>query len=80
MSKRKRRTPFHSLADYIARSGDTQERLAGRVGISQAHISRLVKGEAVPRAELAVRIVRHTGIPLESFLLAKIKHDKAVTA
>jgi transcriptional regulator with XRE-family HTH domain len=80
MARRKRRHAFDSLADYIARSGDTQERLAERLGISQAHISRLVKGEHLPRVSLAIKIARHTGIPLESFLAAKIKYDKAATA
>lgn len=64
---RRRTYPYQSLADYIARSGDTQADIARGVGTSQAHISRIASGDAVPRSALALRLARYANIPLESF-------------
>jgi transcriptional regulator with XRE-family HTH domain len=58
---------YRSLADYIAATGDTQSNIARRVGTSQAHISRLVNGDRIPRALLALRLCAYAHIPLDSF-------------
>lgn len=55
------------LATYIAESDDTQAHAAFRIGMSQAHFSRVKNGIAVPRAALAARISAYTGVPVESF-------------
>jgi transcriptional regulator with XRE-family HTH domain len=68
MPPRAPRTPrYADLATYIAMTGETQASIARRVGTSQAHLSRLRHGHAVPRARLAVRLARYCRIPLDSF-------------
>jgi transcriptional regulator with XRE-family HTH domain len=64
-----RRAPatYPDLASYISGTGDTQANIARRVGATQAHICRIARGQAVPRALLAARIAAYAGIPLESF-------------
>lgn len=61
------RDRFPDLATYIAETGDTQEHIAARVGTTQAHISRIAHGDAVPRSLLAARLATYCRIPLDSF-------------
>lgn len=74
--KSRRRPPlphrprYRTLADYFARSGDTQVNLAHRFDTSQAHVSRITSGLAVPRPDLAIRIAQYCDIPVGSFALA----------
>jgi len=49
------------LAQYLHANHLTQTRLAGRLGVSQATISRLLSGKSQPSAELARRIEDETG-------------------
>ena len=65
--KAQQKPSYRDLKDYFARAGVTQEKLAGRVGISQAHMSRLADGLSIPRGRLAVSICEQTGVPLDSF-------------
>jgi transcriptional regulator with XRE-family HTH domain len=65
-----RRPRYQNIADYFARSGDTQVNLARRFDTSQAHISRITSGQAVPRPDLAIRIAQYCDIPVGSFALA----------
>jgi transcriptional regulator with XRE-family HTH domain len=73
-SRPTRRAPhrprYQTIADYFARSGDTQVNLARRFATSQAHISRITSGRAVPRPDLALRLAQHCDIPVGSFALA----------
>lgn len=69
-SRRPRRIPrphYPTLAAYLAGSGDTQARIAQRVGASQAYVSRIVSGQAIPRPLLAARLAEYANIPLDSF-------------
>jgi transcriptional regulator with XRE-family HTH domain len=61
---------YPNLAAYCAETGDTQAGIAAQVGTTQAHISRILRGEVIPRSELAVRIARYAHIPLDSFMRA----------
>lgn len=74
-----RRPRFTSLAEYLARSGATQADLARLCGTSQANISRIARGHAVPRPKLAARLARTARVPLDSFAKAAIKRDEATT-
>ena len=86
--KRRKRRPltqlvpqFPDLATYLIETGDTQVRMAKALGISQAHVCRLVNGDAVPRPPLAVRVATYASVPLDSFArvyLAK-RHAQAHT-
>jgi len=70
---------FPNLATYIAETGDTQEHIAARVGSTQAHISRIANGDAIPRPLLAARLASYCRIPLDSFTrvqLAKYATEK----
>jgi len=75
--RRARRRTYRDLRAYLAGSGDTQAEMARRIGISQAHISRILNGDAVPRPALATRIARYARIPIESFArLYVAKHEE----
>ena len=62
MSKRR----YTSLADYFARSGDTQEALAARIKRSQATIS-LALNYGRGSYKTLKAISEETGVPLDSF-------------
>jgi len=73
------RRSYPHLRAYLAQSGDTQARMARLLDISQAHISRIAHGHAVPRAALAKRIAAYAGIPLDSFTRVYLeKHGRHV--
>lgn len=65
------RTPrlerFPDLATYLKETGDTQDHLAREVGTTQAYISRIASGDAVPRPRLAARLALYARVPLDSF-------------
>lgn len=54
-----------SLADYLESGAETQEALADRAGVSQAHISRIAAGGSCS-LQLAKTIAALTGVPLAS--------------
>lgn len=56
---------YSSLADYLARSGETQEQLAVRAEVSQPTISRALSGKGSFR--ILKKISDLTGVPLDSF-------------
>ena len=58
---------YPDLATYITETGDTQEQIADAVGATQAHVSRIVSGDAVPRPRLAARLAEYAHVPLDSF-------------
>jgi transcriptional regulator with XRE-family HTH domain len=56
---------YTSLADYFHRSGETQEELAERIGMSQPTISLAKHGRGSYKT--LRKIAKATGVPLESF-------------
>lgn len=56
---------YSSLADYLDRSGETQEQLAERVGYSQPAISRALLGQG--SFKLLKTLAKSCNFPLESF-------------
>jgi transcriptional regulator with XRE-family HTH domain len=58
---------YRDLADYIARSGDTQVNIARQVGTSQATVSKVAAGRVIPKPVLALRLATYCRIPLDSF-------------
>lgn len=56
---------YTSLADYLDRSGETQEQLAARLDLSQPSISRAKHGLGSYRVLKLIALA--TGVPLESF-------------
>ena len=67
-AKRIRGAKYPDLDAYIAATGDTQAAIAAHVGASQTYISRIRMGRSVPRAELAAKLAKYAGIPLDSFM------------
>lgn len=59
---------YRSLADYLARTGIKQKRVAERLGISMSHLSMIKRGQRVPRLPLAVRISETLNIRIEGLL------------
>lgn len=72
-STRRRRRRYPDLATYLEKSGDTQVVVAQAVGTSQAHVSRIAAGRTMPQPELAQKLARYAGIPLDSFIKARLK-------
>jgi len=62
---------YPTLAAYFEARIETQDALAARAGVSQAHISRIAGGESCSLA-LAKTLSRLTGVPLESFGSAEV--------
>ena len=65
-------THYESLAEYLAKTEQTQEQLARALGISQGQISSYIAGRTMPRPALALRIAEHTGVPVEALLRARV--------
>jgi transcriptional regulator with XRE-family HTH domain len=57
---------YASLAEYLERTGARQEDVARRLKISQGHLSKIATGKVRPGFDLAMRIVREIGVPVES--------------
>lgn len=65
---------YESLAAYLKATGTTQEQLAEAVGVRQGLISKYVRGQQTPRLALALKLSKHTGVPLEA-LTAPLASD-----
>lgn len=70
------RREYPDLATYIAESGDPQWHVARRTGTSQGNISRIARGDSVPRPLLAMRLSQYCRIPLDSFARATVGRQK----
>jgi transcriptional regulator with XRE-family HTH domain len=58
-----------ALAQWLEKHPKTtQTELAGRLGISQGQVSRIVRGEQPPNVDIAVAIERETGIPVKAWV------------
>lgn len=68
-TRRPRRRPakYPNFRTYLTRSGDTQENVASKLGISQAQVSRILAGKVVPRPDVAIRLATYAQIPVDSF-------------
>jgi transcriptional regulator with XRE-family HTH domain len=79
-SRRPPSQTYPDLATYIEKTGDTQIEIARRVGTTQAYISRIASGRAVPRSLLAMRLATYAHIPLDSFTRVYLAKHAARTA
>lgn len=62
-----------TFAAAIREAGLTQTDAAEEFGISQAHVSRIVRGEVIPGPELAFRLAQWAGIPVDSFTFENLR-------
>jgi transcriptional regulator with XRE-family HTH domain len=69
---------YPNLRAYMQMTGETQESIANALDISQAHISRILAGKVIPRAELAIRLAAYADIPVDSFTWAVARQKGAV--
>jgi transcriptional regulator with XRE-family HTH domain len=69
------RRSYPDLATYIRLTGDSQEHIAARVGTTQANISKIARGDAVPRSLLALALARYCRIPVDSFHRVAVARD-----
>jgi transcriptional regulator with XRE-family HTH domain len=67
----------HRLKTFLKRQKIKQTKFADSLGISTAHLSMILGGHRRPSPELARRISRETGIPLESLLFPPKRKDAA---
>lgn len=72
------RTRYSDLATYFERSGETQERFAARLGLTQGYVSRVRHGLMVPRPDRAQTIAEAADIPLDSFQRAYLARQSEV--
>ena len=54
-------------AEAITEAGRTQREIAGKMEISEKHLSQICRGAALPSAEMTVRFCRVLGLPIELF-------------
>lgn len=59
---------FFTLRDYLNKSGETQEHLAERLGVSQSAVSQWLNGKTKPSLEMAGLIETLTGVPCRAWL------------
>lgn len=71
--KRAARTParprYPNLGTYLRKTRKTQTALALAVKLSQPQISRILRGQMIPRRAAARRLADYCSIPLESLYL-----------
>jgi transcriptional regulator with XRE-family HTH domain len=67
--RRSRRPPrYPDLGTYFAQTHDTQAAVADAVHVTQPHISRILRGQVVPRPALMRALAEHCHVPIDSFL------------
>ena len=65
----------------LLRRGITQRCIANAIGISEAHLSRIVHGEVRCRARLRRRIAEYLGVPVQKIFMprrARLRASRAV--
>lgn len=62
---------FKSLAEYLTKTGTTQEALATRLGVTRPYISMIAAGDRQPSLALAIRIEEETGVPAAAMVMEK---------
>ena len=73
--KRRSKTDYKNIRDYLEKTGKTESELAQLACISQAHVNMLKNGSRRPTPELAARLEAITGIPLRTLLLKSGKRS-----
>ena len=58
---------MNPLKDWLGRNGTTQAELAGKVGVSRAHLSRIANGDPRISLGVAAKLEEITGIPASRF-------------
>lgn len=66
----KQRSRFATLRQYVDAQLRTksQGEVAGDLGLAQNTLSQYLSGQRIPRRDVALRLARELGIPLENLL------------
>lgn len=67
MAKRSTIPAGQRLKQYLVGRGLTQRELAAQLGVTDAHISSIIRGTETPGLALAVKIETLAGIPARDF-------------
>lgn len=65
----KTRRVYRSLHEWLDRTGTKQRTLARRAGISEQHISMLLRGSRRCSIRVALRLSSITGVPVEKLVV-----------
>lgn len=57
-----------TLREYLDRTDTTQEALAERLHVSQAHLSMILSGQRKPSVDLALLIEEQTGVSVRALV------------
>ena len=64
-----KRTPkYSSLHEWLDRSGKTQKWLAQQAGMTEPHVSMLLRGSRRCSVDKAIRLSKLTGVPVENLV------------
>ena len=61
------KTKLRTIADYLAEKNTTQADLADKIGVSEGMLSLIIRGFRQPSLDVALRIEKETGVPVEAF-------------
>ena len=61
------KTKPRTIADYLAEKNTTQADLADKIGVSEGMLSLIIRGFRQPSLDVALRIEKETGVPVEAF-------------
>lgn len=70
---------FPDLKTYLNETGETQERLAERLGITQSYMSKIVRNLQQPELKLALLIAKKTHVPLESLIRKQTADEPGIS-
>jgi transcriptional regulator with XRE-family HTH domain len=59
---------YESLGAYLVGTGQSQSAFARRLKVGQSAVCQWIRGQRIPRPELALRIHQLTGVPLSALL------------
>lgn len=62
------RQKYRTLAEYLKGTGTSQAQFAATLGVDRSYVSLIASGERQPALDLALRISRLTGVPVESLV------------
>ncbi|MBP7568766.1 MAG: helix-turn-helix transcriptional regulator [Acidobacteria bacterium] len=68
MSKKAHPKPtYATVLEYLDATGRSQADLADAVGVSNAHMSLIIRGLRQPSLDVALRLREETGVAIETF-------------
>jgi transcriptional regulator with XRE-family HTH domain len=63
---------YKTLSDYFEQTGDSQQALANKIGVTRSAVCQWAAGKRQPSLHLALRIETLTGVPAESLISREV--------